>query len=432
MNFSVFSRKLLNTTFSKNLAALGFGFISQLIIQVASVPMFLTHANLDQYAVWLVSYNLAQFSGLLDFGSIAYSQNRWHYLNAQNKGVQIDDSLKQITNLMIFGNLLFIVGLFFITYSGIAKLDMLLISVFILSNLLHSFLGLFEARTKVDSKVALGLQVSNLFRIIEFFGTMIGLVFFSHSLLTVAMLALLFKTSMFLLMISRLPRKYKFFGWGVFKWRQLFEILRTGNPFLVAKLADLIMLSGLVIVLKDRISSTELILFIAARTFFRLWLQLTGLVAHSYGYEMSTTWVAHDLRGMQSLIRTSAKVNMFLSTSGVILYLLLGNQIFDLWVQSKLELNSEIVIWGVVYSFILSINQNLRTKFNAINNNFSVSFVQMFYSIILILLVQFFGFSLSPARIFLLLSVIELFFYLTVTIAFRRSIENYFKESINE
>ena len=429
INLKKISYRNFYTNFHRNLLALVTSTASQIIIQIISLPLFLAYLTIEKYAIWLLAYNVAQLTGLLDFGSIAYSQNKLSYLNAQRKVTEIDSHLKQIINILVLNFTLFLLMIFLLQFSGNEKFSAPLITVFVCSNLLQSLWGLLEALTRFDSKITIGLYTSNALRLGEFFGTTVGLFIFSNNLINVALVSLMFKTIIFLLMLRQLYPKYRFLKVGLINWNQIIAIGMGGIPFFLTKIADFITLSGLLIVLHGKISTNEFVLFVASRTFFRLGLQVTSLVAHSYSYEMTSSWVSRDLNKMKSLIKNSNRINIILTTIGIFIYTLVGQNLFAYWVNKKIEMNSLIILWGACYSFILSINQNQKTKFYAVNHSFLVSVIQIAYSILLVFIVAITKFDFSVVDLFILLSFFELACFITVAFTSRNSIYRHFHDS---
>jgi hypothetical protein len=424
----LFSPLVIFSTFSKNLIALLSAVSMQIIIQVVSVPFFLTRISFNQYAVWLVSFNIAQFSGLLDFGSISYAQNQVPFLISQKEDKRGEQLLAQTLNLLLLSNVSFMILILLLHHLVNSNFDLSLVLIFTTSNLLQSFLGIFEGLTRIDSKVAIGLYISNAFRIVEFIGTIFGLLFFSDSIFKIATIGLVLKLIMFIIFLTRIPIRYRFLRWGSIQWCTIISIVRRGIPFSFTKIADLMILSGLVVVLHGKIAPKDFVLFIATRTFFRFGLQVTGLVAHSFGYEMSASWVAHDLRRMQRLIRASGYTTLIISTGGFMTYFILGNRLFTAWTNSSMQLTPQLLFWGSCYSFCLSINQNQKTKFNAVNNNLLISIVQVCYAIILILFITVSDVYFNAVNLFCILTAIEFLCYTTVSFLTHNSISKYFEK----
>ena len=87
---------------SRNFFALVFGIGSQFFIQMLTIPLFLHYLTIQQYAVWVVSINLAQLANFSDLGTITASQNYFPYLKNQGKFNEITKRISQGINLNTF------------------------------------------------------------------------------------------------------------------------------------------------------------------------------------------------------------------------------------------------------------------------------------------------------------------------------------------
>ena len=399
------------------------------MIQIVSIPLLLTFFKVETYAIWLLSYNIAQISGLLDFGSIAYSQHKLSDLNAQRRIPEIESHLKQVINILALNFVFFLGVITLIEILRIKNLNTPLISIFVCLFFLQSLWGLLEALTRFDSKISTGLYTSNALRLGEFLGTMIGVILFSDSLIEVGLVTLFLKLMTFVFLLRKLASRYRFLIFGRVNLSHIVSILKGSFPFFLIKMADTIYLSGFLIVLHGKVSNGQFVLFVALRTFFRLGLQVTSLISHSYAYEMSSIWVKRDLKSMQNLISSSNKVNFLFSCAGFFAYFLFGKYLFMLWVDTNIFFDNKLIACGACYSFILSLSQNQKTKFYAINHGLLISIIQIAFSSTLVLFISLSSFHFSVIDLFILLSIFELFCFITVAVTTRDSIQHYFESS---
>ena len=399
--------------FLSNFSALGTGSLSLLIIQLISLPLFLTHLSTNQYAIWLTSFSVAQLALLLDFGSIASSQNLFSYLDSKGNRDEIDLVLKQTTNLLLVSNSIFLLVILALDQLAIGSINVLLIAIFVLSNLMQSFFGLLEGMMRIDSKVAISLHFSNGLRGAEFIGTVLAVINFSESLSVIAMFSFLFR--------------FRFIKFGPFKSSQIVKIIHQGFPFFLVKISDMININGVVIILSGILTASNLVIFTTTRTFFRFGLQLTGLVSNSFAYEMSSSWVESNLIKMQTLIRESLKSVLWLSLLIALIYQFAGEKLIAIWTHDKVQPASLIFTLGALYSIILSINQNQKSRFNAVNHNFQISLISFVASIILVLFLLKSGIEFTLARLLVILSATELISTLIIALVAHKLIYNYFQ-----
>lgn len=410
----------------RNFLAVTTGTGIQFIIQCLILPIFLFHLGIEQYSQWLIAVNIAMFSGFVDLGTLSSTQNKVIYFFKRGHFEKINRTLKQ-TNTIVLCNTVIVLG----AVSALGqvfhfKTSILLIVILTVSSYLSTVFGSFEAITRAHSKVHLGLYASGSLRLIEFFGYIVGLYFSSRSLTAIAIYGLIFKVSASLTFFVLSRRKYNFFKLGRFKPSDAVINLKEGFPFVVVKASDLISNSGLILILSRELSSKDLVLFASAKTFFRLGLQITSLVNYTYGYEMSESWAAKDIKKMKAIIVRVSQVTFALSLFGAMIYLFGGSAIFKIWTNSKLELSQSAIYAGVLYSFFLSINQSQKTKFHAVNKNLKISLIVIFFAIVPILCIAMFSITIELAPLLLFLAALEFGCIITVASVTTGDIANHF------
>lgn len=413
--------------FLTNFTALGTGSLSLLIIQLISLPLFLIHLSTNQYAIWLTSFSVAQLALLLDFGSIASNQNLFSYLDSKGDREEIDVILKQTTNLLLVSNFIFLLIILALDLFAIGSINVLLVAIFMLSNLMQSFSGLLEGMMRIDSKVAIGLHFSNGLRGAEFIGTVFAVIHFSESLTVIAIISFLFKSLFFIGMVFFVPRRFRFLKFGPLNLSQIIKIIHQGFPFFLVKISDMMSINGVVIILSGVLTASNLVIFTTTRTFFRFGLQLTSLVSHSFAYEMSSSWVESNFIKMQSLIRESLKSVLWLSLFIALIYRFAGEELIAIWTHDNVQPKNIVFTLGAMYSIILSINQNQKSRFNAINHNFQISLISLGTSILLVIYLLTSRIDFSLAKLLIVLSSAEFISSLIIASVAHKSIYNHFQ-----
>lgn len=388
---------------TRNFLALSANTLTLTLIQITSIPLFLHYLTFESYAIWIVTSSIAQFAGLLDFGMVAASQNSFSLLKARKKKYEVSKTVIQIFNLQISAVILFNIVIFVAERLNILRIDYLLLFVFTLSLLVQSYFGILEATTQMNSKVHEGILASTLGRLFEYLGIIIGCIFLGHSLALVASLGLMLKMLFLIYVIPNFETRIRILKYGSWEMRLLLKSLREGIPYLVIKLTDFLAFSGVLLVLQLTLNPTDLILFASCRTFFRVGLQFTGLINHSYAYEMTKAWSLNDYTKMKHLMHTSGKLTILISLAFAALYLVFGEYIFSIWTQGSIKLYLPVLLVGICYSTICSINQSQKSNYNSVNANSKVSQILLTFTIFQLL---FFTFQLNKP------TIEELFFYL--------------------
>lgn len=414
--------------FYRNLFALGTAASYQTLMQMLAIPIFLAALHADGYSEWLIAFSIAQFTVLLDFGSITSTQNSFKFLTARGLDDLVNQRIKQISNFLTISFFGFILCLFYLHENSRTTFNINLTIIFVVSNLLQSYFGILEGLTRIDSKTSLGIYASTALRLTEFIGTLLGLFLYPKSLILVGLTGLILKTLFFTFIMYRFYGQYQFMQFGRPNMSIIIQNIKEGRPFLIIKSSEWILISCTTLVLSQKISAAQLVLFISSRTFFRLGIQITMLISTTYGFEMTNTWASNDYLRMLQLIKRSSRVTIMLATFGFLVYGTIGKSIYAFWMHSQLALHNSLLIWGALYSLVLSISQIQKTKFNSINFNFRISVIQLLCSSFTIGFLYLANSGMTLEYIYVVLILAEVFSFMLIRLFTRNGIENYFQE----
>ena len=399
----------------------------QLFVQVASVPLLLHFLGFEQYSLWLIATNIAQIANILDLGTLASSQNSFTFLARKKQITKLINRIKQFWNIILVTYTITLLAGVFLYFT--TDFPVLLAAIFLFSNLIQVVFGLYEGLTRIENKVAKGLNASNLLRLVEFLGLILGLFLFEDSIFLIAFGALVLKSLAAVVLILRTRNSFRILYFGRFSAIETKELIKEGFPFLMIRVADFVMLSGTLLILQKHFSPVEIVFFVTARTFFRLGLQITSLVNHTYSYSMSSVWADQNLTQMTSLIKKSQIATIFLSSIGAILYLTTGTFLYGIWTHHSMSLSISLLFLGSIYSAIMSISQGQKTQFNAINLNSRVSYIQLAISFFQLIITFVFGASLNVYKMFLSLIFSECLSLWFVWVLNRDAIKQHFEQS---
>ena len=425
-NHSIQERSNSESSLRKIFIALLSGTSFQFIVQIMSVPLLLHFLSFEQYSYWLLATNFAQITNILDLGTLASSQNSFAFLARSKQMEKLKNRIKQFWNII------------FITYTatllaGIylyltTDFPVLLTLIFLASNLIQMGFGLYEGLTRIQNKVTKGLNASNCLRIMEFLGLIIGAFIFKNTITLIALVTLIFKSITAIWMLLRIHQDSRFLRFGRINKIEVMELLKEGLPFLVIRFSDFLTLSGILLILQKHFSAIEIVAFVTSRTFFRLGLQITSLINHTYSYEMSSAWADSDLTKMKLLIKKSQLATNYLSFMCAFVYLILGVFFYRTWTHQSIEMSKMLLILGTIYSGVLSINQGQKIKFNAINLNLRVSYIQFAISVLLLVTTLVLGANFKIEEVYISLILSEFFSILFVRITTRDDINKHFAQ----
>lgn len=400
----------------RNIVALSTNTLTITLIQLTTVPIFLHYLSFDTYALWIVTSSIAQITSLLDFGMVAAAQNSFSFQRNRTEDFDLHNSVTQIFNLQIAAVIVFDLGILIADSMHIVRVDCLLLAIMSLSQIVQSYFGIFEATSQMNSKVHEGIHASSLSRLLEYLGIIFGCVFLSRSLTLIALTGLILKVLFLIRLTPKFGSSIRLFKVGSWNLDLLYASLRGGVPYLIIKLTDYLIFSGAFLVVQSRVSSSEFILFSTCRTFFRIGLQLTGLINHSFAYEMTKAWSLNNYARMKELIVRSRKITLLLTNLIAIGYLFFGRLIFSIWTHWSMEISLSVLIAGTCYSSICSVNQSQKTNYNAINANSKVSGILLSFALFQLLCLSFWPHDLVIASLFYFLFLFE--FLTSITIFF--------------
>jgi O-antigen/teichoic acid export membrane protein len=353
---------------------------NQVLIQIASVPLFIHYFSYRDYAIWLIAFNIAQFSSILDLGTLTSSQNAFQLLGQQARNAEIRRRVFEVNLILAVTFLVyFIASVIFISNSEVHT-SFALIAILLFSNYIQSLIGIYEGLTRVQRLFTKGILTSNLLRFCEFIGLSLGIVLFSPNLVYAALTSLVIKSIVFVVIWKTNAATNTFISFGKFHFTDFVSLISEGFPFLLSKMADWIFISGTIIVLSKHFSDSEIVYFVLIRTFFRQGIQIAILFGSAFVYSTADAWAKRDNRKMKIIVWQITKVQALTVTGSSVAYLVVGNFFFLKWTSGEFSLTSEITTIGVIYSLFLVINQSIRTFYSSINLNRVVSRVSFAFA----------------------------------------------------
>lgn len=415
------SSKFLNTT----TAAYATTSINQILIQIITVPIFILKTDLETFAAWLIAYNFALLTTVLDFGQVTASQNSFRKLALQNMKHQILERTKYLNTFTAITYASYFVVLCTISDLLPKNLSMLLCGIFVYLNLLQTIFGVFEAQTRANGTPTLGIYSSNILRLSEFLGVLVGLLLFSDSLPSIAICAALSKTFVFLAILLRQRKHYSVITFGISSRSCFCLSIKEGTPFLLNKISDWLIVSGVVIAIESKISSFELVLFVASRTFFRLGWQLSSIISSSHSIKMTSAWAEDKINEFNKLRIRNLKITLIISLIGSVFYLTIGKTLFEYWTRNNLQLDPDLLHIGLTYSLVLSISHAQKSTFNSINRNLLNSIISLISATLVNLTIWYSQVAQSLGDVYILLVIVEFISMVSILLLGRRTLQKY-------
>jgi O-antigen/teichoic acid export membrane protein len=165
------------------------------------------------------------------------------------------------------------------------------------------------------------------------------------------------------------------------------EIFREAIPFFVVRVSDYLIQGLLIIVLSSRMNSREIIAFTTLKTLFRLGPQFLSLIQNTAMYELTSNWAIQNREQMRRILRLTLIFSLIFIVLMSIIYLTFGKDIYGVWTNDQVEIDTQIIELGIVYSILVSLSQLQKNKFHAVNDNFRVSMISLTSATVMLLYV---------------------------------------------
>jgi O-antigen/teichoic acid export membrane protein len=393
---------------TRNFVAILFGMGSQIIIQLISIPLFLHFFTVRDYAIWVISLNIAQFANFIDLGTITANQNAFPLLQKKGKVLEISQRISQNLNLLTINLAILIILCVVeqIAYNNIVNI--LLVISFGISVYVQNLFGLIEATKRMNGKNSLGLNLASSARMIEFASYTIVIILGVSNLLTVSIVG---TTSKFLLFCIIESCDKQLTSKGIFRsidYVLIKEMTKSGFPYALIKISDILALSGVVLILQKRLSPLELLLFVSFRTFLRFGLQLSNLINFTFYFELSKNWTENSYSAFKRNIKLNSWSTFMIASILILGYSMLGQALFSYWTHGQFHMTSSINYCGIFYLVILIFSQAQKIKFHAINANLRVSSISFLTTIVSLAIIGVSKEFRDISEVFILLGIAEI------------------------
>jgi len=337
----------------KGLFANGFGQAVNVVIQLASVPLFLSCWGVGLYGEWLVLSAIPVYLSMSDLGFGAVAANEMTMLvakEARNAALEVFQSvfiliflLSAALAIMFFAVSLYLPWDTFFHFYNIGHAE--ISKVFFLLAL-HVLLGLqislIEAGFRSDGNYAIGVFSIAMLRLLESL-VMFGFVLFGGGVVAAALSFLIVRVIG--IIVLRLFLK-KLSPWITFSYKgaSYSHIKRLAGPaisFMGFPLGNALSMQGMIMVVGANLGASSVVVFSIMRTVSRVALQGMGIINSSFWPELSVAFGKGDIALARKLHRLSCQMSFWISTVSIVCLFVLGGAIIQIWTQGKVVVDFE-------------------------------------------------------------------------------------------
>lgn len=342
-------------------AALGanaFGQAINIVIQLASLPLFLHHWDLATYGTWLMLSALPAYLSMADVGMVATAGNRMTMALAQGQVTQANtvfQSALVFTVLTCTGlALLTLPAVLWAPLPGLTDGDMrLALAALLCGVLLALFGGLAEAIFKATGRYALGTTLGTLTRLLEWGGWMLGLlVWGSFTAVAVAGLCARLLGVLGTSLLSRRDSAGLRWGWSHAQMAEVRAMLKPAVSFMLFPLANAISFQGITLLVGQQFGPAVVTVFNTYRTIARVAVQVTATFGHALWAEFSRLFGLGGASAVRPVYQRSLLMGLVLSFGLSLLLCVAGPELLRVWTHGAVAFDASLMALLLAYAAV--------------------------------------------------------------------------------
>ncbi|MBB3255237.1 O-antigen/teichoic acid export membrane protein [Paraburkholderia bannensis] len=391
------------------------------IVQLASLPIFLHYWGAARYGDWIIISAVPAYFAVSDIGIVSVAINKICMFHARGQVEQANVTLQSacsgVTGILLLGTLIGVV--FVLRSDGNAQSWTLLLLV--VTALLNLYTGLFDAAFRVADRYAAGVVLMSLGRLGEWLAS-VACVAAGGGIVAVAACACGARAAFQLVILvasTRIGSGLRW-GWSNSSFVELKSLVPHGAAFLGFPLGNALSIQGMTIVVGHFIGVREVVAFNAYRTLSRSITQVITTVSRAVWPRFSSLY-AKGQHGEAKELRLKAERGVVIAAGGALVLLVaVSRPLIDIWGRGKLPYEPFVLVSFLLVALITSLYQVKLVALMSTNRHTTVSVQFCAISIAAVCV----GWALSTfaGMIGPVMAVViaELVIFASVTRAFRR------------
>ncbi len=346
------------------------------IIQLASLPIFLHFWGAPRYCKWIVISAVPAYFAMSDIGIVSVAINKIGMLHARGEVEQANVTLQTafvgVTALLILGVLIGAAFLF-LFHSGTQSEPWALL-LLVATALLNLYSGLFDAAFRVVNRYAAGVFLLSFARLGEWLAT-VACVASGGGIVAAAAAACGARAVIQLAILLGLRRANSGLQWGMSRssFAELKSLLPQGAAFLGFPLGNALSIQGMTLVVGHFIGMREVVVFNAYRTLSRSITQLITTVSRAVWPRFSNLYARGLHREATELRRRAERSVAIVAAATFVLLVAFSRPLIELWGRGKLPYQPIILISLLLVAFVTSLYQVKLVALMSTNRHTGVS-----------------------------------------------------------
>lgn len=369
----------MNPVIRRIVAALGanaFGQAINIVIQLASLPLFLHQWDMRTYGTWLMISAMPAYLSMADVGMVSTAGNRMTMGMGQGNVAHANTVFQSalVFMLVVCGGFA-LLSLPIVMLGPIPGLhsddERLALAALVCGVLLALFGGLAEAIFRATNRYAEGTTLATLIRLGEWMGWIVGLLAWG-TLSAVAIGGLCARLAGVVLMILMSRQNSQGLQWGTrhAHWLEIRAMAKPALSFMLFPLANAISFQGITLLVGQQFGPAVVAVFNTYRTVARVAVQVTGTFGHAMWAEFSRLFGQGGAVGVAAVYRRSAYLGIALSFGLSLILYAIGPILLRIWTHGVITFQPGLMLillgyaavsgsWHVPRVLMMATNQHI-------------------------------------------------------------------------
>ncbi|WP_416050615.1 lipopolysaccharide biosynthesis protein [Cupriavidus basilensis] len=350
-----------------------------MLVQLASVPAFLSVWSLEEYGQWLILTALPTYFALSDIGFLAVTINKMTMVAAANDKQRVNVLFQTANKLCLLAiSIAVFLATLVVVFSKVAPLDILsnkiVLVVLVISAALSMSGGLFDAVFRSSGEFAVGAQLMNGARLMEWLGMLAGLLL-GRTFLSAAVGQLSGRLIASVIAWKVATYRHPNVRWGISmaSGNEFRQLIKPAISFMAFPVANAISIQGMTILVGHVFGATFLAVFSTYRTISRVLVQAVTIIGRSMWPEISVRFGEGDIKAVMSLYRRGTYASVLVALGLFAFMHFCGEIILRNWTAGRIPFESGLFYLFLVATTITSFWQMGMVLLAATNNHVTLS-----------------------------------------------------------
>ncbi len=334
------------------------GMVVSIGIQLISLPLFLHYWDASSYGVWLMLSAIPAYLSMADVGMVTAAGNKMTMAMGSGDHLAANRVFQsaQLFMTIVCGAIALIAvpAILFAPLPWLQNFDQrLALAALCVGVLAALFGGLSEAIFKSTQRYALGTLMSNVVRVGEWLGSMIGLAVFG-SFAAVALCGLIVRLigTVIIAKVASSDQYQIHWGTAAADKQEIREMVKPAASFMAFPLANALSFQGMTLLVGALFGPVAVAIFNTYRTIARLAVQVTAIFSHALWPEFSRLFGQGGVVAIQPLYKRSALLGLAQSVFLSVVLYFISPYLLQFWTHGAITFVPQLMMLMLLYAAI--------------------------------------------------------------------------------